>query len=44
MRQRESNASLNSDRIVTWVVFVLIATVVPSIMFWCWLGAEDYGE
>ena len=41
---RQRDDSLTWVWIVAWVVFVLIATIVPSIMFWGWLEAGESGS
>lgn len=44
MQLRKISADIfqsNTARIVAWVVFVLIAATVLSIMFWGWLGSGE---
>ena len=49
VRERFANVFLrlyqsNAAWIVAWVMFVLIAAVVFSSMFWCWLSAGESGS
>ena len=49
LRKRFANVFLrlyqsNAVWIVAWVMFVLIAAVVFSSMFWCWLSAGESGS
>ena len=42
--RRQPNAGSTWVWVVAWVVFVLIAAAVLSIMFWCWLRDGESGS